>query len=44
MCSDQALNLYGVYPLRHGVLKNDMRMNEEYTTIKAMMNKEGYIW
>ncbi len=32
----------GVYPSRHWVLKNDMRMNEEYTTLMAMMNDRGY--
>lgn len=43
VCAPARHSIYtGVYPSRHWVLKNDMRMNEEYTTIMAMMNEEGY--
>lgn len=43
VCAPARHSLYtGVYPSRHWVLKNDMRMNEEFTTIMAMMNEKGY--
>lgn len=43
VCAPARHSIYtGVYPSRHGVLKNDMRMNEDYTTIMAMMNEKGY--
>lgn len=43
VCAPARHSIYtGVYPSRHWVLKNDMRMNEEYTTIMAMMNDRGY--
>ena len=43
VCAPARHSIYtGVYPSRHWVLKNDMRMNEDYTTIMAMLNEEGY--
>lgn len=43
VCAPARHSVYtGVYPSRHWVLKNDMRMNEEYTTIMAMLNEEAY--
>ncbi|MBA7649665.1 Arylsulfatase [subsurface metagenome] len=43
VCAPARHSIYtGVYPSQHWVLKNDMAMNEEYTTIMAMMNEKGY--
>jgi choline-sulfatase len=43
VCAPARHSIYtGVYPSRHWVLKNDMRMNDKYTTIMAMLNQQGY--
>ena len=43
VCAPSRHSVYtGVYPSRHWVLKNDMRLNEKYPTIMAMMNEQGY--
>ena len=43
VCAPARHSIYtGVYPSRHWVKKNDTRMNDEYKTIMAMMNEEGY--
>ncbi|MCP4313847.1 MAG: sulfatase-like hydrolase/transferase [Bacteroidetes bacterium] len=43
VCAPARHSIYtGVYPSRHRVFKNDMRMNEEFPTIMAMMNEKGY--
>ena len=43
VCAPARHSIYtGVYPSRHWVKKNDTEMNEEYKTIMAMMNEEGY--
>jgi len=43
VCAPARHSIYtGVYPSRHWVFKNDMMMKEDYTTIMAMMNDNGY--
>ncbi len=43
VCAPARHSIYtGVYSSRHWVLRNDTRMNEEYKTIIAMLNEQGY--
>jgi len=43
VCAPARHSIYtGVYPSRHWVMKNDVRMNDEVPTIISMLNDHGY--